>query len=132
MRRGSGKEKQVAITSEKQAVLVEKPKPELREGRALVKIHAAPICTEYKVSLEGDPNDCLGHEAAGEVVETAPGSQLKRGDRVVVIWCCTLPIIHPLNGSWVKSTTWRAWISLLPHPMPPLQGFALKTVFVHW
>lgn len=77
--------KQAAIIGERQAVLIEKEKPELREGWALVKIHAAPMCAEYKGFVNGHEGNCLGHEAAGEVVETAPGSMVKVGDRVVVM-----------------------------------------------
>ncbi|MFC0330953.1 zinc-binding dehydrogenase [Paenibacillus sepulcri] len=77
--------KQAAIISERQAVLVDKEMPELREGWALVKIHAAPMCAEYKGFVHGHESDCLGHEAAGEVVQAAPGSTVKPGDRVVVM-----------------------------------------------
>lgn len=77
--------KQAAIIGERQAVLVEKEKPTLREGWALVKVHAAPMCAEYKGFAQGSKSDCLGHEAAGEVVEVAPGSIVKVGDRVVVM-----------------------------------------------
>jgi L-iditol 2-dehydrogenase len=77
--------KQAAITGERQAILLDKAMPELREGWALVKIHAAPMCAEYKGFVKGDHNDCLGHEAAGEVVQVAPGSTVKIGDRVVVM-----------------------------------------------
>jgi L-iditol 2-dehydrogenase len=77
--------KQAAIIGEKLAVLVDKEKPELREGWALVKVHAAPMCAEYKGFVHGHTSDCLGHEAAGEVVEVAAGSKVKVGDRVVVM-----------------------------------------------
>ena len=77
--------KQAAIIGERKAVLVDREKPTLREGWALVKIHAAPMCAEYKEFMHGHKTDCLGHEAAGEVVEVAPGSKVKVGDRVVVM-----------------------------------------------
>lgn len=77
--------KAAAITGMKQAALVDVPKPELREGWALVKIHAAPMCAEYKGFVHGHASSCLGHEAAGEVVETAPGSTVSVGERVVVM-----------------------------------------------
>jgi L-iditol 2-dehydrogenase len=77
--------KQAAITGERQAILLDKEIPELRDGWALVKIHAAPMCAEYKSFVKGDHSDCLGHEAAGEVVQAAPGSTVKVGDRVVVM-----------------------------------------------
>lgn len=74
-----------AITGVRQAELVEREKPVLKEGWALVKVHAAPMCAEYKGFVHGHTSDCLGHEAAGEVVEVAPGSKVKVGDRVVVM-----------------------------------------------
>jgi len=77
--------KQAAITGEKIATLVDKDIPRLQEGWALVKIMSAPICAEYKEFVRGHRSDCLGHEAAGEVVEVAPGSKVKVGDRVVVM-----------------------------------------------
>jgi threonine dehydrogenase-like Zn-dependent dehydrogenase len=77
--------KLAAITGEKKAELVDREKPALKEGWALVKVHAAPMCAEYKSFVHGDHSDCLGHEAAGEVVEVAPGSKVKVGDCVVVM-----------------------------------------------
>jgi L-iditol 2-dehydrogenase len=77
--------KLAAITGEKKAELIERDRPALQEGWALVKVHAAPMCAEYKNFVHGDHSDCLGHEAAGEVVEVAPGSKVKVGDRVVVM-----------------------------------------------
>lgn len=74
-----------AITGVRQAELVEREKPVLKEGWALVKVHAAPMCAEYKGFVHGHTSDCLGHEAAGEVVEVTPGSKVKVGDRVVVM-----------------------------------------------
>ncbi len=77
--------KQVMINGERRAVLIDVEKPKLQEGWALVKIHACPMCTEYKVFTQGGEHCNLGHEAAGEVVEVAPGSKVKVGDRVVVM-----------------------------------------------
>ncbi|NQX60740.1 zinc-dependent alcohol dehydrogenase [Paenibacillus qinlingensis] len=77
--------KQAAIIGEKLTSIRDTAEPELREGWALVKIHAAPMCAEYKGFLNGHISNCLGHEAAGEVVKIASGSRLKVGDRVVVM-----------------------------------------------
>ncbi len=77
--------KLTAITGVRQAELIEKEAPALPEGWALVKIHAAPMCAEYKEFVQGRHSDCLGHEAAGEVAAVAPGSGVKIGDRVVVM-----------------------------------------------
>ncbi|QGQ99252.1 hypothetical protein EHS13_32515 [Paenibacillus psychroresistens] len=76
----------VAITGQKQIELVEYEKPKLLlDSWALVKIHVAPMCAEYKSFSEGHRCVGLGHEAAGEVVEVSPGSKVKVGDRVVVM-----------------------------------------------
>jgi threonine dehydrogenase-like Zn-dependent dehydrogenase len=77
--------KQAAVIGEKQAILIDGEEPVLHEGWALVKIHAAPMCAEYKGFLQGHKSNCLGHEAAGEVVKIAPGSKVAVGDRVVVM-----------------------------------------------
>jgi L-iditol 2-dehydrogenase len=77
--------KQAAIVGKRQVVLVEKEKPALPDGWALVKIMVAPMCAEYKGFANGTINDSLGHEAAGEVVEVAPGSRVNVGDRVVAM-----------------------------------------------
>ena len=87
--------KQAAILSERQAGLVERPIPEPRDDWVVVKVHAAPMCTEFRSFLAGTPTDSLGHEAAGEVVAVARPGRLKVGDRVVAMplygcGCCNL------------------------------------------
>jgi threonine dehydrogenase-like Zn-dependent dehydrogenase len=77
--------KVVSITGKRQAALVEKPLPSVKEDFALVKIEVAPMCTEYKSYKEGWISDVLGHEAAGVVVEVAQPGKVKVGDRVVVM-----------------------------------------------
>jgi L-iditol 2-dehydrogenase len=77
--------KQVAITGERQAVLVDKPDLKPFENWVVVKVHAAPMCTEYKRFLSGEPTEVLGHEAAGEVVAVAQPGRVKVGDRVVAM-----------------------------------------------
>ena len=64
---------------------VEAPAPVPVADWALVKIHVAPMCTEYKGFVEGRPNAFLGHEAAGQVIEVAQASRVRPGDRVVVM-----------------------------------------------
>src|ERR1041384_7214532 len=85
----------VAITSERQCEIHDVPQPHARNEFAVVKIHSVPMCTEYKAYKSGYKTDCLGHEAAGEVVEvdvahaSACGPRLwphlNWGDRVVVM-----------------------------------------------
>jgi L-iditol 2-dehydrogenase len=77
--------KVVAISGKRQAALVEKPLPTIKEDFVLVKIEVAPMCTEYKGYKEGWVSDSLGHEAAGVVVEVAQPGRVKPGDRVVVM-----------------------------------------------
>ncbi|HEV2473655.1 MAG TPA: alcohol dehydrogenase catalytic domain-containing protein, partial [Chthonomonadales bacterium] len=73
------------IAGERQARLVEVADPKPKGDWALVKVHVAPMCTEYKMFLSGQRAEHLGHEAAGEVVATAQDCAVKPGDRVVAM-----------------------------------------------
>ncbi len=75
--------KRAVISGVKQAMLVDAPIPEPKEDWALVKVHAVPLCTEYKGWNSG--HEYGGHEAAGEVVKVAQPGKVKVGDRVVVM-----------------------------------------------
>jgi L-iditol 2-dehydrogenase len=77
--------KKAVILGERRAGLVEVPVPQAKENWALVKVHATPMCTEYKMFVAGHEAAFLGHEAAGEVVEVAQPGRVKVGDRVVVM-----------------------------------------------
>jgi len=77
--------KKAVILGERKAGLVDVPDPQPKEDWVVVKIHAAPMCAEYKSFVAGRPVDQLGHEAAGEVVAVAQPGKLKVGDRVVVM-----------------------------------------------
>jgi L-iditol 2-dehydrogenase len=77
--------KQAVILGERQAALKEVPDPRPKEDWVLVKVHAAPMCAEYKGFVAGRAADRLGHEAAGEVVAVAQPGRVKEGDRVVVM-----------------------------------------------
>lgn len=77
--------KKVAIRGVRKVELVDVPTPKAIEDWALVKVHCAPLCTEYKAYRDGEKSECLGHEAAGEVVEIAQPGHVKVGDRVVVM-----------------------------------------------
>ena len=77
--------KKVVIAGVRDARIVDVPDPRAKGDWVLVKIHAAPLCTEWKAYVAGDPCDQLGHEAAGEVVAVdAPGA-VRVGDRVVAM-----------------------------------------------
>lgn len=77
--------KRAVITGERQATLVDAAMPEPRHNWVVVKIHAAPMCAEYKQFLKGDPVAYLGHEAAGEVVAVDRPGLVQVGDRVVAM-----------------------------------------------
>lgn len=73
------------ISGVRQGGVVDVPTPRAKADWVLVKVHTAPMCTEYKGFLSGAPTEFLGHEAAGEVVEVAQPGRWKVGDRVVVM-----------------------------------------------
>ncbi len=75
----------VAVKDRRKAGVVEKSDPGAKENFAVVRVHAAPMCTEYKAYRSGRVGDVLGHEAAGEVVEVAQPGKVKVGDRVVAM-----------------------------------------------
>jgi threonine dehydrogenase-like Zn-dependent dehydrogenase len=73
--------------------------PVIDRGYALLRVVVAPMCNEYLayrdgVYLERNRPDSLGHEMAGEVVDTRPGSRFRAGDRVVAL--CGYPCGHCL------------------------------------
>jgi threonine dehydrogenase-like Zn-dependent dehydrogenase len=75
--------KRAAITGVRKAEVVDAKIPEPKSDWVLVKVHAVPLCTEYKGWLNGTGYG--GHEAAGEVVALAQPGKVKVGDRVVVM-----------------------------------------------
>ncbi|NSW52647.1 MAG: zinc-binding dehydrogenase [Anaerolineae bacterium] len=75
--------KRAVITGQKQTMLIDTGIPTPKENWVLVKVHAVPLCTEYKSWLSG--HEYHGHEAAGEVVQVAQPGKVKVGDRVVVM-----------------------------------------------
>ena len=77
--------KVVAKFGPERAGLIDKPDPIAKGEFAVVKIHSAPMCTEYKGFKNEGTSESFGHEAAGEVVEIAQEGTVKVGDRVVVM-----------------------------------------------
>jgi threonine dehydrogenase-like Zn-dependent dehydrogenase len=77
--------KKAVILGERQAGLVEVPEPQPKGDWVLVKVHATPMCTEYKGFVVGRRAEYLGHEAVGEVVAVAQPGRVRVGDRVVVM-----------------------------------------------
>lgn len=84
----------VEITGPRECRVVERPNPAIRDNYVRIRIHTAPMCTEFQAYRDGQETDCLGHEAAGEVVEVAQPGRVSVGDRVVVM---------PQNGCGVCS-----------------------------
>lgn len=76
--------KNVAITGGSRVELVDVPDPQAQGEFVVVKIEAAPMCTEFKFFKQGRVLQWMGHEAAGEVVEVAQPGNVKVGDRVIV------------------------------------------------
>jgi threonine dehydrogenase-like Zn-dependent dehydrogenase len=117
--------------------LVDTPDPVAKGDWVLVKVHAAPLCTEYKYVL-GNRQDHIGHEAAGEVVAVDAPGRVKVGDRVVVMpqtacgacpMCGTGDYIYcehnadfgAVHGSWEGSGTLTQYLlkpSWLLMPIP--------------
>ena len=77
--------KVVAITGRRKCQVVERPDPCIKEDFVKIAIKAAPMCTEVQAYLAGKTSDCLGHEAAGKVVEVAQAGSVAVGDRVIVM-----------------------------------------------
>ncbi len=77
--------KKAVILGERQAGLIDVLDPQPKEDWVVVKVHAAPMCTEYKGFVSGDKSESLRHEAVGEVVAVAQPGKVKEGDRVVVM-----------------------------------------------
>ncbi len=87
--------KKVVVSGVRQATLVDAPDLTPVENWVVVKVHAAPMCAEYKTFVAGTQNALLGHEAAGEVVAVAQAGRVQVGDRVVAMplsgcGCCAL------------------------------------------
>jgi L-iditol 2-dehydrogenase len=77
--------KKAIIVGERKADLIDVPDPRPKDDWVVVKVHATPMCTEYKAFVTGQPVAFLGHEAAGEVAAIAQPGRVKVGDRVVVM-----------------------------------------------
>ncbi|MFH1085497.1 MAG: zinc-binding dehydrogenase, partial [Chloroflexota bacterium] len=76
---------QAVVEGERRAALKQVPDPQPKDNWVVVKVHAAPMCTEYKLWQSGRPTEYLGHEAAGVVVAVAQPGRVQVGDRVVVM-----------------------------------------------
>ena len=77
--------KKAVIVGKRRAEVIDVPNPHAKEDWAVVKVHVAPMCAEYKQFVSGERSEHLGHEAAGVVVEVAQPGLVKVGDRVVAM-----------------------------------------------
>ncbi len=77
--------KAVCIDAARMGRVFEQPNPKSASNYVVVRILAAPMCTEVSSWINGTPTTSLGHEAAGEIVEVPQNSRLRVGDRVVVM-----------------------------------------------
>ncbi len=73
------------LRSNRGVELLDQEIPKACNDFVVVKVHTAPMCTEFYKYREGEQDLCLGHEAAGEVVEVAQPGKVQVGDRVVVM-----------------------------------------------
>lgn len=97
--------KKVVIRGVRQAALAEVAEPRPRGNWVLVKVHAAPMCAEYKQFVAGGQHEHVGHESAGEVVAIAQPGKLAVGDRVVAMpltGCGTCALC--LRGDYIYCT----------------------------
>ena len=95
--------RQVAVLGAREAAVVEAPELTPVGNWVVVKVHAAPMCAEYKTFVAGTQGALMGHEAAGEVVAVAQSGRVAVGDRVVAMplsgcgrcaLCCSGDYIH--------------------------------------
>lgn len=130
--------RKAVIRGERRAEVVEVETPRARGAWALVKVHVAPMCTEYKAFLGGQDASFLGHEAVGEVVEADSPGTVKPGDRVAVmplggcgtcrhcltgeyIYCEQAPRFEEVHGSKEGTATMAQYLlkqSWLLRPIP--------------
>ena len=106
--------KVAAIFGEREGGVSEVPDLKPVENWVVVKVHAIPMCTEWKAFVAGHKSNSLGHEAAGEVVEVAQPGRVKVGDRVAVMptypcgkcpLCVSGSFIHCQSGPNFKEFT---------------------------
>ena len=106
--------KRVVVTGESQCGLEDFDDPGVAENYAKIKIHSAPLCTEFHVFLRGMKRPLGGHEAAGEVVEIGPAVTMVRpGARVVVLPQSIKFMLPPMAGEAVHIVKSSAIVSVI-------------------
>ena len=79
----------LTIPEPRRAALKELPYPKIVPGYSLVQVEIAPVCIEHQVYKEHrfewhSDEEHQGHEGVGTIVEVAPGSNFRVGDRVII------------------------------------------------
>ena len=79
----------LTIPEPRTAALATKPYPVAGPGFVIVEVAVAPVCNEGRIYRDHqfewhDSPEHLGHEGVGTIVETASGSRLEVGDRVII------------------------------------------------
>ena len=77
--------KRVAVLGKERGGINTGDMPQPKADWVVIKVYAAPMCTEYKAFAGGVNRGSFGHEAAGEVVAVAQEGKVKVGDRVVAM-----------------------------------------------
>lgn len=77
--------KRVTVLGKRRAGIKCGRMPQATANWVVIKVHAAPMCTEYKAFAAGATRGSYGHEAAGEVVAVSQSSRVRVGDRVVAM-----------------------------------------------
>ena len=99
--------KRVIVKDKERAGIAIGKIPKAKEDWVVVKVHAAPMCTEYKAFAAGINHGHFGHEAAGEVVEAAQPGRVKVGDPVVAMPGSPCgKCIHCLSGDYIHCQDW--------------------------
>jgi threonine dehydrogenase-like Zn-dependent dehydrogenase len=105
--------KVVAVVGERKCEIVERDEPRPGGNFAKIRIEAAPMCTEVRQYFGGHPTECLGHEAAGVIVEAGPQCRLSVGQRVIAM---------PLHGCGTCESCLAGEHILCANPIDPQQA----------
>ena len=108
--------KVVTVLGRRRAGIIRVGVPQPKANWVVVKVQAAPMCTEYKAFATGAQESGYGHEAAGEVVAVAQPGRFKVGDRVVAMplhacgrcrLCIAGDYIHCQDGFDFAALSWQ-------------------------
>lgn len=80
--------KGVRVTGKRKCEVIQRQTPNAQDDFVLIKVRIAAMCNEHNayrdgVFIWGETPDRLGHEIAGEIVDTGRSTKFKVGDRVI-------------------------------------------------